>query len=290
MSAQEQRLEMDASPVPGDYVATLSVYEAVSQSAGRFLTGRKPREVGCFSIVGEQPCWVDGAAMLKYLRMPSSPDQLCWDLNMGYETAVRWDLLKGKKIHNLLRWLAYQASNPAAEPWQQSLLANTDFACGRGTLARIACTPYDKSNDWRLVACRHRGTIFLCSSLTDAYRQLRLDDKADPERDRPAYWGYKFEQFMAASEPGGEPNVQAMVNEREACHIVVRSRLASHSLLVAAQVDCADHPVLERCKQNKRTDGSSSPAGYIELKTSQLCLERQAHNFHRIPVAKTPRR
>lgn len=231
--------------------------------------------------------------MLKYLRMPSSPDQLRWDLNRGYETAVRWDLLKGKKIHNLLRWLAYQASNPAAKPGperpfvqapplQQSLLADTDFVCGRGTLARIACTPYDKRNDWRLVACRHRGTIFLCSSLTDAYRQLRLDDKADPERDRPAYWGYKFEQFMAASEPGGEPNVQAMVNEREACHIVVRSRLASHSLLVAAQVDCADHPALERCKQNKRMDGSSSTAGYIELKT--LCLERQAHSFHRFKL------
>ncbi|KAH9382018.1 hypothetical protein HPB48_015307 [Haemaphysalis longicornis] len=235
---------MQASPVPGDCVAVLSVREAVSQSTGRFPTYCEPREVGCFSMVGEQPCWVDGAAMLKYLRMPSSPDQLRWDLNRGYETAVRWDLLKGKKIHNLLRWLAYQASNPAAEPGperpfvqapplQQSLLADTDFVCGRGTLARIACTPYDKRNDWRLVACRHRGTIFLCSSLTDAYRQLRLDDKADPERDRPAYWGYKFEQFMAASETSD-------------------------------------------------TDGSSSTAGYIELKT--LCPERQAHSFHRFKL------
>ncbi|XP_077536456.1 decapping and exoribonuclease protein-like [Haemaphysalis longicornis] len=291
MSAQS--LEMHASAVPGDYVATLSVRDTASRSAGEFPNYSKPRLIGCYSQVGEQKRWVDGPAMLKYLRMPSRPDELHWDLNIGYEMAIRRDFLKSDMLYSLLRWLAchrHQCSPNAvveprpektflpAQPQPQSLLAKTDFVVNRGLLARIACTPYEEVEDWRLVACRHGGTLYLCQVMTDACRLQRLNDKADPRSDRMTFWGYKFEQFMGACEPDGKPDVLEVLDENDECCIVVRSCLESHSLLMGAEVDCFDPLALQRCRF---ADGSST-AGYVELKTSAPCLvEYQASKFRR---------
>ncbi|KAH6928352.1 hypothetical protein HPB50_014911 [Hyalomma asiaticum] len=117
---------------------------------------------------------------------------------------------------------------------------HTDFVCYRGLLTRLACTAYEMREDWLLAACRFRGSIYLCAFETDSERKRRLEDAADPRRDRMSFWGYKFEQYMVSAEPDGAPDVDAVVNECEEYCIVVRSRLESHSLVFGAEVDGID--------------------------------------------------
>ncbi|KAK8767182.1 hypothetical protein V5799_006037 [Amblyomma americanum] len=112
--------ERQKCPVPGDFVASMNVRDAVENSNGKFPSFREPREIGNFSLTGEQREYVDGAVQLKYLRMPSHRHRLMWDLNRGYEVAVRRDRSINERLDNLLRWILRNkdkfALNPAAQP------------------------------------------------------------------------------------------------------------------------------------------------------------------------------
>ncbi|XP_037518555.1 decapping and exoribonuclease protein isoform X1 [Rhipicephalus sanguineus] len=283
--------ERQKCPVPGDYVASMCVRDAVEQSNGKFPSFREPREIGNFSLVGEQRDYVDGAAQIKYLRMPNQRHRLMWDLNRGYEVAVRRDRSVNERLDNLLRWilrnkdkfLLSSAARPSGEPPAETQSLHTDFVCYRGLLTRLACTAYEAREDWLLAACRFRGSIYLCAFETDAERRRRLEDAADPRRDRMSFWGYKFEQYMVSVEPEGVPDVDAVVNECEEYCIVVRSRLESHSLVFGAEVDGVD----PRVHRHGRQSQPGSTGCYIELKTSRDCLsEQQYRNFCRFKMLK----
>ncbi|KAH7937423.1 hypothetical protein HPB49_011997 [Dermacentor silvarum] len=356
----------------------MCVRDAVEQSNGKFPSFREPREIGNFSLLGEQREYVDGAAQMKYLRMPNQRHRLMWDLNRGYEVAVRRDRSLNERLDNLLRWIlrnkdkfllssAAQPSGdppPPSEPQRQgaqyanwrpsrischhctllqqpqwlrpfvrpsgylilpdflhisavladtvvprrmskpfcdetsflfflrhnitgsaldSLLLHTDFVCYRGLLTRLACTAYEAREDWLLAACRFRGSIYLCAFETESERKRRLEDAADPRRDRMSFWGYKFEQYMVSAEPEGVPDVDAVVNECEEYCIVVRSRLESHSLVFGAEVDGVD----PRVHRHGRQSQPGSTGSYVELKTSRDCLsEQQYRNFCRFKLLK----
>ncbi|XP_077540693.1 decapping and exoribonuclease protein-like [Haemaphysalis longicornis] len=293
-------------PVPGDYIASLCVRDAVNNSDGKFPSFREPREIGNFSLVGERREFVEGAVQMKYLRMPSHRHRLMWDLNVGFETAVRRDRSVNERLDSLLRWilrnrdkfaLSSTGRPPSAEtppPPLENKSLHTDFVCYRGLLTRLACTAYEAKEDWRVAACRHRGTVYLCAFETDAERQRRLDEEACPRRQRMSYWGYKFEQYMVSAEPGGAPDPEAVLNECEEYCVVVRSRLESHSLVFGAEVDAVD----PRSTHHRHSSGGNkeaaaastqpgSTAAYVELKTSRDCLsEQQYRNFCRFKLLK----
>ncbi|KAH9382016.1 hypothetical protein HPB48_022241 [Haemaphysalis longicornis] len=331
-------------PVPGDYIASLCVRDAVNNSDGKFPSFREPREIGNFSLVGERREFVEGAVQMKYLRMPSHRHRLMWDLNVGFETAVRRDRSVNERLDSLLRWilrnrdkfaLSSTGRPPSAEtpppPLENkrqgitvtdSVIAcfkkcfrfetlnnttgtvafvgkhvrclHTDFVCYRGLLTRLACTAFEAKEDWRVAACRHRGTVYLCAFETDAERQRRLDEEACPRRQRMSYWGYKFEQYMVSAEPGGAPDPEAVLNECEEYCVVVRSRLESHSLVFGAEVDAVDPRSAHHRHSsggNKEAAAASTQPGstvaYVELKTSRDCLsEQQYRNFCRFKLLK----
>ncbi|KAG0413809.1 hypothetical protein HPB47_009021 [Ixodes persulcatus] len=64
-----------------------------------------PREVGCFSVIGEHRDFVNGRDELKYLCMPREPNALSWNLNKGLEDAVWANFDEPERLDRLLRWI-----------------------------------------------------------------------------------------------------------------------------------------------------------------------------------------
>jgi RAT1-interacting protein len=83
---------------------------------------------------------------------------------------------------------------------------------------------------------RVEGTILLHVRDTDAKRQQE-SQRSHLQR-RMCYWGYKFEQLCT------DPSASVDANQ-EYCS-VVKTKLNSHRILMAAEIDC----------QRRRSDGT----------------------------------
>lgn len=110
----------------------------------------------------------------------------------------------------------------------------------------------------------------MCEFDTDEKLQdSRFDDKRQREM---CYWGFKFETYITAADVNSRPEPQLPVNNNQAFVSVVRTRLKSHTLVFAGEVDCCER------------DNSSK---YIELKTSRLIeSSKQDTNFKRYKLLK----
>uniref|UniRef100_A0A131Y6I6 Decapping nuclease n=1 Tax=Ixodes ricinus TaxID=34613 RepID=A0A131Y6I6_IXORI len=269
----------------GDFVASLNINGIIDETE-KFPSFREPREIGQFSLVGSEREYREGCDQLKYLHMPSHRHRLMWDLNRGYEQAIRKEQEDSReKLDNLLRWImankAKFAVNSAAQPAQphDSASLHTDFVCYRGLLTKLACTPYEAKEDWLVAATLFRGTTYLYAFPTEAEKARNAAQT--PRQDRMTFWGRKFEQYMVTGQPGVPPDTNAQVNEREEFCVVARCRLEAHSLVLGAEVDCRD----PRATPSAHRPGSTS--AYVELKTSRDCLsERQYQSFCRFKLLK----
>lgn len=263
----------------GDFVKSFTLKDTCDETE-KFPSFREPREIGQFSLVGPNREYTDGCSGLKFLHMPSHRHRLMWDLNRGYEIAIRKEADEGEKLDNLLRWITqnkvkFAVNVAAGEPETQSL--HTDFVCYRGLLTKLACTPYENREDWLVAATKFRGTVYLYAFDTENDRKRKA--KETEFQDRMCFWGRKFEQYIVSAEPGQVPDTNAPVNEREEFCIVTRARLESHSLVYGAEVDARD----PRAPHHR--PGSTS--AYVELKTSKDCLsERQYLSFCRFKLLK----
>lgn len=71
-----------------------------------------------------------------------------------------------------------------------------DFICWRGTLTRIACSPYEFRDGWRIAVVRYKSVIFICEFPTNE-KILQLKSMSDRDK-LMTYWGFKFEQYMTS--------------------------------------------------------------------------------------------
>lgn len=209
---------------------------------------------------------------MAYLVEPESYDELNWDLNLAYETRIHKNHSLGEKLDNLLLWIRDNVEKFRA-PCDEGKLTSlhTDFVSYRGLLTTIMCSVFETKDSWIMGVTKYRDTYYMCQYET-AERIQRESNM--PERlQRASAWGYKFEQFLTAPEPGGTPTPEAPTNEKEEFCSVVRTRLGkSHSLVYGAEVDAVDAKLVEQKPHLKH-----STQRYVEMKTSRRVDNQRQH-------------
>uniref|UniRef100_UPI00358E16F7 decapping and exoribonuclease protein n=1 Tax=Myxine glutinosa TaxID=7769 RepID=UPI00358E16F7 len=274
---------------------------------------RQPAELGCFSLDAQRTFHDDGR-LLRHFAPPRGGDDPretpgaetnggagaatgadCrtgdpaiggrsrgWqgpiDLDVDWSVPgayIQMDHQRPERLDHIVSWLSRHWSRFAL-PGQAASLPlpslNTDFVTWRGHLTKVLGTPYERRDGWQLAATLFRGTRYLSEVETEAARRER--ETRSLRQQQMCYWGYKFEQYMTADRPGGEPDVSRPVNTNEGFCSVVRTRLAGHSLVFAGEVDC-------------RAGERPPPSSYVELKTSrEVVTPGQRFTLHRFKLIK----
>ena len=70
----------------------------------------------------------------------------------------------------------------------------TNFVTWRGMLTKLMCSPYDKSDPWKLAATLFNGTIYLSEIETEESKTKNAAQT--PREEKTSYWGLKFEDYM----------------------------------------------------------------------------------------------
>ncbi|XP_029657264.1 decapping and exoribonuclease protein [Octopus sinensis] len=242
---------------------------------------RQPKEIGCFSLDLDRKISCD-KSQLRYYIEPETPDDVCMNLREGYKDLIQKDESKKDLLDDILRWISchrslFSLSIPSSKSSdsdkqhcrtsQEKL--NTDFISWRGCLTRLMCTPYENRDGWLLAVTRFNDTFFLCEFNTE--EKIELEANCTDRQREMCYWGVKFEQYLTSATKESKPDTTGIVNNCEAFCSVVRTRLKSHSLVFAGEVDCI-------CPQQKE---------YIELKTSrEIYNKSQDDNFKRFKLIK----
>ena len=151
----------------------------------------------------------------------------------------------------------------------------TNFITWRGMLTKMLCSPYNKTEPWKVAATLYNGTIYLSEVETEEAR--KKTETQTPRMQEMCYWGVKFEDYVTCTgnsmscvdmkllfcycfvvvvailflEPPivtGRPGTPftpspqtGTVNSNRAFCTIVRTRMNMHSIVMAAEVDCCDH-------------------------------------------------
>ena len=185
------------------------------------------------SAVSEDP-----ASGRETLVDPESLKQVCFDLYEGNERRVDAGIkreicmdVKQELINMILQCLD-----------KEGLVNKSEFVCQRGILNKIASSPYcaGKPSDegLKIVAQKYQGVIYMVNF------PMRMTEK-DADKYLGDHIGYKFESCVTAK---SEQN-----QKRYGFFVVVNSKLGSHSLITAGEVDCSL---------------PNNPKHYVELKTT----------------------
>uniref|UniRef100_S4RUU6 Decapping nuclease n=1 Tax=Petromyzon marinus TaxID=7757 RepID=S4RUU6_PETMA len=232
-----------------------------------------PVEVGCFSLDAERRFHADARQLRYYAPPKGGATRVEFDLRDGYsDRYVQRDDNVKERLDHVLRWILPNRYKFAlAGSW----CLHTDVVTWRGHLTKVACTPYERHEGWLMAVTLLAGTRYMSEMETEEARRQR--GTRDARQREMTYWGYKFEQYLCAETPGGIPDPGGVVNTNEAFCTVVRTRLKSHSLVFAGEVDCLSW-------QRPQQQHSSN---YVELKTSrELYTPNQRRNLHRFKLIK----
>jgi RAT1-interacting protein len=244
---------------PVNYHKTAEITALVPNIITELPSLRDQIELGNFSRVGERE-HVNGASRRAYIVEPPAIDVLSWDLNVAYESRTPKDPAINTKLDHLLRWITenFSVFTTACESEEISSL-HTDFICYRSLLTKIMCTIHERSRGWVMGATKYRDSIYMCQ-----YKPGRraLNNEA---KQRQTAWRLKFEQYVTADRPGGQPNPYVPVNENEVVYTVARTHLGKHnSIIFAARVEAVDANLTQHCPELQE-----SPARYVELRTAR---------------------
>uniref|UniRef100_A0A1B6KVL7 Decapping nuclease n=1 Tax=Graphocephala atropunctata TaxID=36148 RepID=A0A1B6KVL7_9HEMI len=243
----------------------------------KFPVFQKPCVIGVFSIDEDRRFLLD-ESQLKYMYWNKSQDEppckkVKFDLNEGIKHCVRKDELLNEKLNHIFSWLRAEGS-------QKEECIKADIICFRGLLTTIMSTPYEQQEGWIICATKRSNTIFLCAF--DTEQRIREKKNATDKLKTFQSWGYKFEQYMLAEEPGQEPDTKRPVVESEEMDCVFRSKLNNHSLVYIAEMDGvhSDEPIDAAAFKNNTVP-------FVELKTSRhIETQRQDTNFRRYKLLK----
>ena len=72
----------------------------------------------------------------------------------------------------------------------------TNFISWRGLLTKLLCTPYNKTEPWKMAATLYNGTIYLREIQTIEGKE-REANMSQREKEL-CYWGLKFEDYMTS--------------------------------------------------------------------------------------------
>ncbi|VIO97350.1 Protein dom-3, putative [Brugia malayi] len=215
---------------------------------GAFPSFHKPSVIGEMCLTKQHDV-LPGRCRAKYLYEKAIGQRCNFDLNIGYYQFEGKDILHNEKLDVLLKWILIH-SEPGSS--LDKVCHSADFICWRGTLTRIACSPYEYRDGWRLAAVRYKSVIFICEFPTNE-KILQLKSMSDRDK-RMTYWGFKFEQYMTSDSLSKEPNINEPVTNLEEFDVVVKARLGGRKegfrILYSGETDCID------------ADGE-----YVELKT-----------------------
>lgn len=264
-SAQAGALQATMSPaLAGERVAVLTVEEALSERDGPIPDYEQVHVIGDFSVEGDR--YIESAAHRRYLRKPP-PDRTEQDLNVGYENVS--PRMPATETSHLLYWISRHkdkvVSPPSPDEERPSTALEAEkprmvFVCGRFTLQTLICTPLAKDNDWLLGACRRPGIVYIYNLAAKSKEAGLPEGMQNWELHRPRHWGAQFRRIMTTKQPEGAGDDDEEPGETGAYIVVLRSKLASHSIVLAAQVKAVDPTV--QCEPG-------STAGLVEFKLTQ---------------------
>ncbi|XP_014349784.1 decapping and exoribonuclease protein isoform X3 [Latimeria chalumnae] len=272
-SSVKQKDDLTSSSAP-----TLSVKEYLYDTYFPFY--KQPMEVGCFSLDSERRFFND-ARQLKYYVPPENGKSPNFNLPDGYKDRyIKRDDNVKENLDHLLRWILnnkrfFKIPLQQHEKTDASCSVKRDFVTWRGHLTKILTTPYEYNEGWLMAVTLFNGTYYISEVETEAAKKKR---EMRPEYlDKMMYMGYKFEQYMCASDPQGKPNPAGIVNTNEAYCTVIQAKLKWHSLLFSGEVDCKD--------QSYHT--GKAPSYYVELKTSkEVYTQKEQRNLYRYKLLK----
>ena len=61
----------------------------------------------------------------------------------------------------------------------------------------MLCSPYNKSDPWKVAATLHNDTIYLCEIETEEAKRKTANQT--PREKQCCYWGVKFEDYMTVT-------------------------------------------------------------------------------------------
>ncbi|KAI0696936.1 RAI1 like PD-XK nuclease-domain-containing protein [Cytidiella melzeri] len=223
-----------------------------------------PSRLLTFSYNTERTLLFDNSAMKYFAAPPMNAD-----LRYGYSRWVKRPEEKGR-IDGLLKAIVKHGKDldmSSNDPQPQGVqgkvssqwLKQMYCVSWRGVMTKILTAPYEERDGWELNVMEINGTLYLEEHLSNE----RLAEKEDmaPHHRQQSYYGYSFESFCTSSHPhqpdllpGHPPGWSGDVNTNVQWCSVVKTKLASHRLLIGGEVDCvkADY----------------TPEDYVELKTS----------------------
>ncbi|KAK3584832.1 hypothetical protein CHS0354_005687 [Potamilus streckersoni] len=259
------------------YSSEFSV-QPIRRFDAKFPPYRRPIEIGAFSQDSSR-AFQNGRGQLKFYIKPKKSNSVNFDLKRGYNEMIRKDEAKKIYIDDVLRWImknedkfALNQVKPQRQTAHKSRELNTDFICWRGLLTKFLCTPYENKEGWLVSVTKFNNTFYLCEFDTEDKKKQR--ESMTPRQDEMCCWGWKFEQYLTSDKPDGVPDVESPVNNNEAFATVVRTRLNSHSLVFAGEVDAIDPSLTTSNK-------------YVEFKTSrEIDNQRQDNNMKRFKLIK----
>ncbi|XP_076075179.1 decapping and exoribonuclease protein-like [Mytilus galloprovincialis] len=237
---------------------------------------RKPNEIGNYSV-DKNRLFNTNRSNMKYFIPPRNPNNVNFDLTIGYKEMIRKDESKKEYLDFILRWILCNKSKFQLQTKdgnnQNNRDLHTDFICWRGLLTKLLCTPYENRDDWLIAITKYNNTIYMCEFETEHRKKNKAD--MTERQDEMSCWGWKFEQYVTADKPDGSPVTTEPVNNNEEYSTVVRSRLESHSLVFSGEVDAID------------TTSGCEGCKYVEFKTNrEIEYNRQRQNFQRFKLIK----
>lgn len=166
---------------------------------GRFPIIRKPHIIGYFSLNGERE-YIPSAENLKYLKLPKDINNVNFDLNHGYENVIpKPASTSDEGLKHLLEFIIQNKQKLITRndgPDKRYLEA--DFICYRGLLRLVMCSPFERRDDWCILATRYKGNIYLCQRETEMKKMQKLNETEQWKR--IGSYGFKFEQYILAGE------------------------------------------------------------------------------------------
>lgn len=94
-----------------------------------------------------------------------------------------------------------------------------------------------------MAATLYNGTIYISEIETDENKERRVN--MDERQKEMCFWGYNFESYVTSPAKKSHENKNGAAkeekrprNDSEAFITVIRTRLAGHSLVFGAEVDC----------------------------------------------------
>ncbi|XP_022648592.1 decapping and exoribonuclease protein-like isoform X1 [Varroa jacobsoni] len=280
---RDEKLKMEILNLPTCAVLRVTPPQGGHEQINSELDLREPVELGNFSLIGDRN-YVHDTRKMAYLIEPPQDQRLDWDLNEAFDDRIPKNHSLSEKLDNLLRWICDNVEKFRAPcDGENSKLSglHTDFVSYRGLLTTIMCSVYEQKENWILGVTLYKGSRYLCQYST--LEQIEREKNKSGWFERVAAWGYKFEQYMTASRPGGRPTPQEPINEKEEFCSVVRTRLGQrHSLVYGAEVDGVDDRLVAKYPEYKH-----STRRYVEFKTSRFVeTSRQRKNMARFKMVK----